>query len=472
MRGGDLRGDRRRDDTWQQKRLGDEILETVKTLTAGIETARGRAAARLTELASNRKLQLGLPVSSMIIDAGGAGPLLRLLERCSGETAGTREAAADALLALTADVDHHCFLLRVGMLEALLRVASADTTETLRVKLREISLRMLARLSLTSRGAQTTLMTREGVVPMLLKHITEGSLHEKKWAAEVVEILMGNEEYRRELADGPFEVLSVIASLLHTATEDARVMDCAGRMLCAIYEDQTICHAQSPTACRFHEIQVSPLGGIPYFDHPPEDYNNQPESTPPGLEGLLCVLEADQCSVAVRERTAALISTLADKRDSARKSNMTLWMIVRKMMTSARFVLALNHLLESEVGPRCRVIVAELLHDLSDKGASRIVMCKNHSIEVLDRVMDAERDSYLGTLAAGALFNLSCDKTAYKNMPAEMKTKFKTIRDSQTLAATQRNTRLSTKTPVQVEWTPPSMEARGGLEMELSVVLP
>eukprot|EP00959_Pyramimonas_sp_CCMP1952_P347418 7276618-Pyramimonas_sp.AAC.1 len=150
---GDLRGDRRRDDTWQQKCLSDEIWEAVTTLVTGVETARARAASRLEELVSNRKLQLDLPIPAMIIDAGGVPNLLRLLEGKKGaEGSEVREAAAGALLALTRDVDNHCFLLRAGMLQAMLREASADTTETLTVRLREICLRVVVALALSSKG--------------------------------------------------------------------------------------------------------------------------------------------------------------------------------------------------------------------------------------------------------------------------------------------------------------------------------
>eukprot|EP00959_Pyramimonas_sp_CCMP1952_P267642 5595940-Pyramimonas_sp.AAC.1 len=101
-------------------------------------------------------------------------------------------------------------------------------------------------------------MQTEGAVPMLMKHITQGSPLEKKWAAESLEILMGNEEYRRALVEGPLEAVAVIASLLLNAQNDkthGSVMDCAGRMLCTIYQDRTTCHAQSPTKPKLHSMQ-------------------------------------------------------------------------------------------------------------------------------------------------------------------------------------------------------------------------
>mmetsp|Transcript_28495 Transcript_28495/g.62399 ORF Transcript_28495/g.62399 Transcript_28495/m.62399 type:complete len:467 (-) Transcript_28495:100-1500(-) len=464
---GDLRGDRRRDETWQQKRLRDEIWAAVTTLSTGVETARARAAARLEELVKHRKLQLGLPLRTMIIDAGGVPALVRLLEGHSVEGKEVREAAAGALLALSGDVDIHCFLLRMGMLEALLRVASADTTDTLSVQLREQCLRMVLGLAVANKGVQATLMRAEGVVSMLMNFISKGSPGEKKWATEVVEILMGNQEYLHAILEGPYEAMSTIASLLLNPTGDASVMDCAGRMLCVVYEDQTTCHAQSPTGHTFPHIQV-PAGGIPYFEHSPEE--DQAEGIPPGLEALLCVLEANQCSAEVKERTLALLVSLCDQRSSARKANMMLWMLVRKVVQTARCVRALNHLLNAEVGTKCREIVAELLLYLSDKGASRIIMCKNSSIDALDRCMDVEHDSYLATLVAGALFNLSLDKTVYTCMSSDQKAKMKAIRDEQTLRGTRRpRTQLTAHTPVQVEWTPPTSKTDG---MELSVVLP
>eukprot|EP00959_Pyramimonas_sp_CCMP1952_P254963 5324989-Pyramimonas_sp.AAC.2 len=93
-------------------------------------------------------------------------------------------------------------------------------------------------------------------------------------------------------------------------------------------------------------MQVPSAGGIPYFERPPGE-EEQKEDTPPGLQGLLCVVESPQCSAEVRERTLGVLATLYDNKRAAHTLNMTLWMLVRTMVGTARCVRALNHLINA-----------------------------------------------------------------------------------------------------------------------------
>ena len=50
------------------------------------------------------------------------------------------------------------------------------------------------------------------------------------------------------------------------------------------------------------------------------------------------MVESPQCSAEVRERTLGVLATLYDNKRAAHTLNMTLWMLVRTMVGTARCV--------------------------------------------------------------------------------------------------------------------------------------